>query len=163
MIHQRIKIEIRALIPCRFTVGGYIAGDALCVDAIRSFSPGFIFSTAMPPAAAAGALASVRHLKSSNAERLGQQASVSAARQRLVAAGVRLMPSDSHIIAVPIGEARRCKEISDRLLDEFGVYIQPINYPTVPTGAERLRITPGPLHTTAQISRLAEAVAAVLA
>ncbi len=142
--------------------GGYIAGDALCIDAVRSFAPGFIFSTALPPAVVAGALASVRHLRQSHVERAAQRRNVAAVRGKLDRAGVRRSVNDSHIVPIPIGEAKLCKATSDRLLSEFGVYLQPINYPTVPKGTERLRITPTPLHTDAQIDHLVAALAAVV-
>ncbi|MEZ5921969.1 MAG: 5-aminolevulinate synthase [Parvularculaceae bacterium] len=144
-------------------VGGYVAGDALAIDVIRSFAPGFIFSTAMPPAVAGGALASVRHLRKSNAERQGQRANVARVRAAIDAIGADRLVNDSHIVPVMIGEAKRCKDVSDRLLKDFGVYIQPINYPTVPTGTERLRITPTPLHTSDEISALKEALSVILA
>jgi 5-aminolevulinate synthase len=139
-------------------VGGYIAGDAVCIDAIRSFAPEFIFTTALPPAIAAGALASVRHLKQSSAERLAQRSNVAKVKSLLCEGGVKQIENNSHIIPVMIGDARRCKSISDKLLRDNGVYLQPINYPTVPKGTERLRITPSPLHTDEQIGALAEAV-----
>lgn len=139
-------------------VGGYIAGDALCIDAVRSFAPGFIFSTALPPAVVAGGLASVRHLRRSPVERAAQRGNVATVREKLDRAGVPRILNDSHIIPITIGEAKRCKAISDRLLSEFGIYLQPINYPTVKKGAERLRITPTPLHTGAQIDQLVAAL-----
>ncbi len=139
-------------------VGGYIAGDAVCIDAIRSFAPEFIFTTALPPAIAAGALASVRHLKKSDVERLAQRRNVAKVKSLLRDGGAKLIENDSHIIPVLIGDARRCKSISDNLLRERGVYLQPINYPTVPKGTERLRITPSPLHTDDQIDELVEAI-----
>ncbi len=139
-------------------VGGYIAGDAVCIDAIRSFAPEFIFTTALPPAIAAGALASVRHLKKSSVERLAQQRNVAKVKSLLRDGGVRQIDNDSHIIPVLVGDARQCKSISNQLLHEHGVYLQPINYPTVPKGTERLRITPSPLHTDEQIAELVEAI-----
>ncbi|MBI1365598.1 MAG: 5-aminolevulinate synthase [Alphaproteobacteria bacterium] len=144
-------------------VGGYIAGDALAIDAVRSFAPGFIFSTAAPPAVVAGALASVRHLMASNAERAAHQSNVAAVKTRLKRAGLPLLDNPSHIAPVMVGEARRCKQISDALLERRGVYLQPINYPTVPKGTERLRITPTPLHTDEQIDHLVDALAAEFA
>lgn len=139
-------------------VGGYVAGDAVCIDAIRSFAPGFIFTTALPPTIAAGALASVRHLKESSVERLAQRSNVAKVKSLLRDGGVRQIENNSHIIPVLIGDARRCKSISDRLLSESGVYLQPINHPTVPKGTERLRITPSPRHTDEQINALADAI-----
>src|SRR5690606_27999200 len=139
-------------------VGGYITGSARLVDFIRSFASGFIFTTALPPHVAAGALTSTRHLKASDAERMGQRAAVRKVRARLEAAGIPTMPNDSHIVPVMVGDAAKCKWISDLLLDGHGIYVQPINYPTVPKKTERLRITPTPLHTDADIDRLVGAL-----
>ena len=135
-------------------VGGYIAGSAALCDFVRSFSSGFIFTTALPPAVAAGAAASIRHLKSSNAERLGQRDRVAQVRARLDEIGVPHLPNPSHIVPVMVGDPVQCKQISDVLLDRHGIYVQPINYPTVPRGTERLRITPSPLHSDADIDHL---------
>jgi 5-aminolevulinate synthase len=139
-------------------VGGYIAGDALSIDAVRSFAPGFIFSTAPPPAVVAGALASVRHLKVSREERRAHARNVAAVKARLKGAALPLFDNQSHIAPVMVGEAKRCKKISDALLADHGVYLQPINYPTVPKGTERLRITPTPLHTGHHIDALLAAL-----
>lgn len=138
--------------------GGYIAGDALIIDAVRSFAPGFIFTTALPPAVAAGALAAVRHLKTSNAERSGQLANVAKVKNALRKIGIPQLENQSHIVPLLVGDAKRCKEISDSLLREHGIYLQPINGPTVPRGTERLRITPTPLHTGAQIEGFVDAI-----
>ena len=143
-------------------VGGYIAASAVICDFVRSFASGFIFTTSLPPSVAAGALASVRHLKASSEERAGQQDRVAKLRRALDAAGIPHMHNPSHIVPVMVGDAARCKLISDRLMEQ-GIYIQPINYPTVPRGTERLRITPGPLHTDADIAHLVGALSAIWA
>lgn len=135
-------------------VGGYIAGSAAMCDFVRSFASGFIFTTSLPPAVAAGATASVRHLKTSDAERLGQRDRVARVRRGLDRIGIPYMKNDSHIVPVMVGDPVKCKWISDVLLDRYGIYIQPINYPTVAKGTERLRITPSPLHTDADIDHL---------
>jgi 5-aminolevulinate synthase len=142
-------------------MGGYIAASAATCDFIRSFASGFIFSTSLPPALAAGALASVRHLKASQTERDGQRDRVAAVRARLDSAGIPHMPNPSHIVPVMVGDPVLCKRISDELLERFDIYVQPINYPTVPRGTERLRITPSPLHSDADIEALVGALAAI--
>ncbi|RGP37007.1 5-aminolevulinate synthase [Pseudotabrizicola alkalilacus] len=142
-------------------VGGYITGSAPLVDFIRSFSSGFIFTTALPPAVAAAATASIKHLKESSQERLAQQHRVARLRARLDAAGIPHMANDSHIIPVMIGDPVKCRMISDILMNDWGIYVQPINYPTVPKGTERLRITPGPLHSDADIDHLVSALASL--
>ncbi|CTQ52451.1 5-aminolevulinate synthase [Roseibium album] len=142
-------------------VGGYIAASAELCDFVRSFASGFIFTTALPPAVAAGAAASIRHLKNSDAERRRQQANVAEVRRRLDAIGLPHMDNPSHIIPVMVGDPVKCKFISDVLLRDHGIYIQPINYPTVPKGAERLRITPSPVHSKADIDKLVTALEAL--
>ncbi|WP_432255546.1 5-aminolevulinate synthase [Limimaricola sp. AA108-03] len=142
-------------------MGGYIAASAALCDFVRSFASGFIFTTALPPAVAAGAQAAVRHLKTSDAERRLQAEQVSSLRARLDAAGIPHLPNPSHIVPVMVGDPVKCRWISDLLLDEFGIYIQPINYPTVPRGTERLRITPSPVHSEADLDRLASALEAL--
>ena len=142
-------------------VGGYITGsDALC-DFVRSFASGFIFTTALPPAVAAAAAASIRHLKQSDEERRAQKANVAKLRAKLDRAGIPHMANDSHIIPVMIGDPVKCRMISNILMDDWGIYVQPINYPTVPKGTERLRITPGPLHSDADIDHLVTALASL--
>ena len=123
-------------------VGGYIARRAVLVDYVRSFAPGFIFTTALPPMVAAGALASVRHLKTSEVERAGQRERVAATRAALTAAGSPPMPGEGHTLPILIGDAGRCQAISDRLLARHGIYVTAINHPTVPVGDERLRLAP---------------------
>ena len=139
-------------------MGGYIAATAQLCDFVRSYASGFIFTTALPPAVAAGAIASIRHLKASNAERLKQREMVAALRARLDRAGIPYMVNESHIVPVVVGDAVKCKWISDWLLDNTGIYVQPINYPTVPRGTERLRFTPGPLHSHDDIEHLVAAL-----
>ncbi len=136
--------------------GGYIAGSAESVDFIRSVASGFIFTTAIPPPVAAAALASVRHLKYSSTERKTHQEIVEVVKYKLSQAGLPLMPSPSHIVPIWIGDARRCKLVADYLLEKHAIYVQPINYPTVPKRTERIRITPSPLHTLAMVDALVE-------
>jgi len=138
--------------------GGYIASRAAIVDAVRSFAPGFIFSTSLPPAIAAGALASVQTLRQADDLRADHQACAARVKYRLRAIQIPVMPSDAHIVPVLIGDAPLCKRASDLLLERHAIYIQPINYPTVPRGTERLRITPTPLHTEAHVEALTAAM-----
>ncbi|OYU37785.1 MAG: 5-aminolevulinate synthase [Pseudorhodobacter sp. PARRP1] len=142
-------------------VGGYITGSAALCDFIRSFASGFIFTTALPPAVAAAATASIQHLKTSNVERLRQQEQVAKLRARLDRLGIPHMANESHIIPVMIGDPVKCRMISDILMRDWGIYVQPINYPTVAKGTERLRITPSPCHTDADIDHLANALSAL--
>ncbi len=139
-------------------VGGYIAASKALCDYVRSFSSGFIFTTALPPAIAAGARTAVRHLKDSEIERMRHRRAVSKVRASLKAIGIPMMDNESHIIPVMVGNAAKCKMISDVLMDQYGIYIQPINYPTVPKGTERLRITPSPFHTDEDIAKLTKAL-----
>ncbi len=139
-------------------MGGYIAADGAIVDAIRSMAPGFIFTTALPPSLAAGARASVEYLKSSNHLREKHQERAATLKQRLADAGYPVMPSVTHIVPVKVGDPVLCKRITDRLLEDHGIYVQPINYPTVPRGTERLRLTPTPLHTDEMFDQLIRAL-----
>lgn len=142
-------------------VGGYITGSAALCDFVRSFASGFIFTTALPPAVAAAAAASIRHLKQSDEERRLQKQNVAKLRAKLDRAGIPHMSNDSHIIPVMIGDPVKCRMISNILMDDWAIYVQPINYPTVPKGTERLRITPGPLHSDADIDHLVTALSSL--
>ena len=142
-------------------MGGYIAGSAAMCDFVRSFASGFIFTTALPPALAAGACASVKHLKESQAERQAHQDRVATVRAKLMATGIPMLDNPSHIIPVMVGDPHHCKMISDWLLDTHGIYVQPINYPTVPKGTERLRLTPSPVHSEADIDKLVSALSEI--
>ncbi len=142
-------------------MGGYIAASANLIDFVRSFASGFIFSTALPPAVAAGAAASIRHLKQSSVEREMQQERVAQVRRKLDLMGIPHLDNPSHIIPVMVGDAKKCKMISDWLMDNHGIYVQPINYPTVPVGTERLRVTPSPVHTDGDIDRLIKALSEI--
>ena len=142
-------------------VGGYIAGSANLCDFVRSFASGFIFTTSVPPAVAAGALAAVRHLKASSVERDRQQERVATLRRKLDEHRVPHYDNPSHIVPVMVGDPVQCKQISDQLLERYGIYVQPINYPTVPHGTERLRITPSPMHSDEDIAHLVKSLSAI--
>lgn len=143
--------------------GGYIAASARMVDAIRSYAPGFIFTTSLPPAIAAGAAASIAFLKTAEGQKLrdAQQLHAQILKMRLKSLGMPIIDHGSHIVPVHVGHPVHCKALSDMLLDEFGVYVQPINFPTVPRGTERLRFTPSPVHTTGEIDHLVKAMDAL--
>ncbi len=139
-------------------MGGYIAADQTIIDVIRSYAPGFIFTTSLSPVLVSGALASVRHLKASSVERDGQQASAAELKRLFTEAGLPVLPTETHIVPLMVGDPVRAKKISDILLAEYGVYVQPINYPTVPRGTERLRFTPGPAHDIEMMRELTSAL-----
>ena len=155
---DRIDIIEGTLAKAFGTLGGYITGKATVIDAVRSYAPGFIFTTALPPAIAAAATVSIRHLKRSQAEREAQQRQVAHTKEVLTAAGLPVMASNTHIVPVLVGDPELCKMATDRLLGVHGIYIQPINYPTVPRGTERLRITPTPFHDGILIDKLRDAL-----
>ena len=140
------------------TMGGYVASNKDIIDVIRSFASSFIFTTSLPPAIAAGALASVKHLKTSNEERMIHQARAKSLKEKLRQTGIIVMPSESHIVPILVGDPVLCKKASDLLLSDHSIYVQPINYPTVPRGKERLRITPNPLHDEKMIDNLVESL-----
>ncbi|GGE79607.1 5-aminolevulinate synthase [Sphingomonas prati] len=157
-VADRVNIIEGTLGKAFGVMGGYIATDQTIVDVIRSYAPGFIFTTSLSPVLVAGALASVRHLKASSAERDGQQAAATRLKTMFADAGLPVMPSTTHIVPLMIGDPVKAKRISDILLAEYGVYVQPINYPTVPRGTERLRFTPGPAHDESMMRELTNAL-----
>ena len=162
-VRDRIDVIEGTLGKAFGVMGGYITGSAALCDFVRSFASGFIFTTSLPPALAAGAAASIRHLKTSSVEREAHQERVRQVRERLDAAGIPHLHNPSHIVPVMVGDAVLCKRIGDELLDRFGIYVQPINYPTVPRGTERLRVTPSPVHTAADVDHLVGALSSIWA
>jgi 5-aminolevulinate synthase len=157
-VSHRLTVIQGTLAKAFGVMGGYVAGSALMVDFLRGHAPGFIFTSAMPPLLAAGAAAAVRHLRDSRAERDRHQERVARVKRRLAEEGLPVMPNDSHVVPVMIGDAAMCRTASDLLLRQHAIYVQPINYPTVPRGTERLRITPTPLHSDADIEALVAAL-----
>jgi 5-aminolevulinate synthase len=157
-VSQRIDIINGTLAKGFGVMGGYIAASRACCDAIRSYAPGFIFTTSLAPAIAAGALASVQHLKASGAERIRHQERARALKTKLLAAGLPVLDNPSHIVPVLVGDPVVCKALTDALLDRFDIYVQPINYPTVPRGSERIRLTPTPQHSDRDMDALVAAL-----
>jgi len=157
-IAHRVDIINGTLAKGFGVMGGYIAASRVCCDAIRSYASGFIFTTSLAPSIAAGALASVRHLKASNVERESHQERSRTLKARLGQSGIPVMENPSHIVPVMVGDAVHCKAVTDVLLGRYGIYVQPINYPTVPRGTERMRLTPSPLHGPAEMDHLVGAL-----
>jgi len=162
-VSHRLTVIEGTLAKAFGVIGGYVAASSTICDFIRSSASGFIFTTSLPPAVAAGALTSIRHLKVSSAERERHQDRVARLRRRLNETGVAHLDNPSHIVPVMVCDPVLCKQISDVLIDRYGIYVQPINYPTVPRGTERLRITPSPHHSDADIAHLVQALAEIWA
>jgi 5-aminolevulinate synthase len=157
-VMQRIDIINGTLAKGFGVMGGYVAASKACCDAIRSYAPGFIFTTSLAPAIAAGALASIRHLKTSSVERESLQERTRTLKSRLAEAKLPVMDNPSHIVPVMVSDPVHCKAVTDMLLQRYGIYVQPINYPTVPRGTERMRLTPSPVHTDEQMAYLIKAL-----
>ena len=158
---RRIDIIEGTLGKAFGVMGGYVATSAKVIDCIRSYAPGFIFTTSLSPVLVAGVLAAVKHLKESSEERDAQQANAATLKAMMTEAGLPVMPSETHIVPLLVGDPVKAKRISDILLAEYGAYVQPINFPTVPRGTERLRFTPGPMHTDAMMRELTDALVEV--
>ncbi len=157
-VSHRVDVIQGTLAKAFGLIGGYVAGSAAMVDFLRSYAPGFIFTTSLPPSICAGAIASIRHVKGAQELRARHQDRAALLKRRLEEANLPVMPSPSHVVPVLVGDARLCKEASDELLDRHHIYVQPINFPTVPHGSERLRLTPSPQHADAEIERLVAAL-----
>ncbi|MFZ5675357.1 MAG: aminotransferase class I/II-fold pyridoxal phosphate-dependent enzyme, partial [Pseudomonadota bacterium] len=155
---DRVDIIEGTLAKAFGVMGGYVAASTMLIDAIRSTAAGFIFTTSLAPVLAAGTVASVRHLKESGEERALQHKHAALLKRELTRLGLPVVLSPSHIVPVIVGDPVLCKQLTDRLLAEFQIYVQPINYPTVPKGSERIRLTPGPLHGELEIARLVSAL-----
>ena len=160
-VSHRVDVIQGTLAKAFGLIGGYVAGSAAMIDFLRSYAPGFIFTTSLPPSICAGAVASIRHVKQAQELRERHQNRAALLKRRLKEAKLPVMPSPSHVVPVLVGEARVCKEASDELLDRHAIYVQPINFPTVPYGTERLRLTPSPQHSDEDIERFVAALAEV--
>ena len=160
-VSHRVDVIQGTLAKAFGLIGGYVAGSAAMIDFLRSYAPGFIFTTSLPPSICAGAVASIRHVKGAQELRERHQNRADLLKRRLKEANLPVMPSPSHVVPVLVGDARLCKEASDELLDRHAIYVQPINFPTVPHGTERLRLTPSPQHSDEDIERLVGALAEV--
>jgi 5-aminolevulinate synthase len=157
-ISDQIDIIEGTLAKAYGVMGGYITGNKYLVDTVRSFASGFIFTTSIPPTIAAGAIESVKHLKISNIERTKQKEAVKMLKQKLRDTDIPIIQNNSHIIPIVVGDPDLCKKASDLLLEKYNIYVQPINYPTVPRGTERLRVTPTPLHNAEMINNFIDSI-----